>query len=74
MLFAPAGLAGLLCYWQLRRKAWKEDLVAQRTTGLKQQPADIFSYKQTPPAYTKVFVEGVYDVERAMFVGVKPHG
>lgn len=62
-------MAGFLCKWQLDRRAWKTEMLAEREARLAAPPVDLFSARDLPPEYTRVALTGRFDHAKSAFVG-----
>ena len=56
LLLLPAGIAAYLGVWQVQRRQWKLDLIAERQKMLWQEPSDIFALDSGVLEYLPVTV------------------
>jgi surfeit locus 1 family protein len=69
LLLLPAAIAGCLGVWQMQRKQWKEELIAERHKQLREAPVDLFGLDRGPSEYLPVKTCGEFQHDASVFVG-----
>eukprot|EP01024_Parvocaulis_polyphysoides_P017375 TRINITY_DN17683_c1_g3_i1.p1 TRINITY_DN17683_c1_g3~~TRINITY_DN17683_c1_g3_i1.p1 ORF type:complete len:333 (+),score=47.10 TRINITY_DN17683_c1_g3_i1:34-999(+) len=68
-MYFPGLFCAALGMWQLDRREWKMDLLEERTLLLKKNPVQLFFLQEKPPEFYPVACTGVFDHDKAIYVG-----
>mmetsp|Transcript_21290 Transcript_21290/g.59172 ORF Transcript_21290/g.59172 Transcript_21290/m.59172 type:complete len:347 (+) Transcript_21290:198-1238(+) len=69
LLLLPAGITAFLGVWQVQRRQWKLDMIAERQKMLWQEPTDIFALECGVLEYLPVKAKGKLLHDKTIYIG-----
>lgn len=75
--FSSSAVCGALCYWQIKRRTWKENLIEQRLKGMEEEPLrlnelvrrDNSAFEEWYDGCRKFIAEGQLETSKSFLVG-----